>query len=42
MIIGGGPKDGEATVIRVTASKKKLEVTMTRDDGEVVGTYELN
>jgi len=42
MIIGGAPKDGEATVIRVDASKKKLEVTMTRNDGEVVGRYELN
>ena len=42
MIIGGGPKDRQATIIRVDATKKKLEVTMTRDDGEVVGRYELD
>ena len=40
VIIGGAPKDGQATVIRVDAKKDKLEVTMTRNDGEVVGRYE--
>lgn len=40
-IIGGGPKDGEATIIRVDASKDKLQVIMSRDDGEVVATYQI-
>jgi hypothetical protein len=42
IIIGGGPKDGEATFIQVDASRDKIEVTMTRDDGEVVGTYRID
>ena len=40
VIIGGAPKNGQATFIRVDATKDKLEVTMTRDDGEVAGKYE--
>lgn len=39
IIIGGGPKPERATVIRVDATDKELTVTMTRDNGEVVGTY---
>jgi predicted phosphodiesterase len=42
IMIGGGPKDGEATFIQVDASRDKIEVTMTRDDGEVVGTYRID
>jgi len=42
VVIGGSPKDGEAAIIRVDATREKLEVTMTRDDGEVVGTYRLD
>ncbi len=42
IILGGGPKDGEATFIRVDATPQKLDVTTTRDDGEVVGTYHLS
>jgi predicted phosphodiesterase len=41
MVIGGSPKEGRATVIRVDATKDNLEVVMTRDDGEIVGTYEV-
>lgn len=37
MVIGGRPEMGQATVIRVDATKEKLELVMTRDDGEVVG-----
>lgn len=37
-VIGGGPKAGEATLIRIDATAHKLDVTMTRDDGHVVGT----
>lgn len=41
MTIGGSPKDGQATVIRVDGTKDNLNVVMTRDDGEVVGTYQV-
>jgi predicted phosphodiesterase len=41
MVIGGSPKEGRATVIRVDATKDKLEVAMTRDDGEIVGTHQI-
>jgi acid phosphatase type 7 len=40
-IIGGGPKAGEATLIRVNATPDTLDVTMTRDDGQVVGTCRI-
>ena len=39
MVIGGAPKAGEATLIRVDATAEKLDVTVTRDDGAIVGTY---
>jgi len=42
VIIGGSPKDGEATIIRVDATMDELEATMTRDDGEVVGTCRID
>jgi predicted phosphodiesterase len=41
MIIGGAPEAGQATVIRVEATAKELDVTMTRDDGQIVGTYHV-
>ena len=41
MVIGGGPKEGQATVIRVEATRDMLRVVMTRDDGQVVGTYQV-
>jgi len=41
VIIGGGPKVGAATLIRVDATRNRLDVTMTRDDGVVVGTYRV-
>lgn len=41
IIIGGSPKDGRATVIGVDATKDNLDVVMTRDDGEVVGKYQI-
>jgi len=40
-VIGGGPKTGEATLIRLDATADKLDVTMTRDDGHVVGTCHI-
>ncbi len=42
VIIGGAPKEGAAVVIRVDATKEHLGVTMTRDDGEIVGTYTID
>ncbi len=41
-IIGGAPQDGAATVIRVDATANHLRVTMTRDDGQIVGTYAID
>ena len=40
-VIGGGPKAGTATLIRVDATRQQLNVTMTRDDGEAVGTCRI-
>lgn len=41
IFIGGKPKAKEAVVIRVEATRTTLEVTMTRDDGDVVGIYRI-
>ncbi|NLH17431.1 MAG: metallophosphoesterase family protein [Phycisphaerae bacterium] len=41
VVIGGGPKAKGAVVIRVEATKTTLNLTMTRDDGEVVGQYRV-
>ncbi len=41
VVIGGAPKAGRAVVIRVDATIDRLDVTMTRDDHEVVGTYTI-
>lgn len=40
-VIGGAPQDGLATVIRVDGTAEALDVTLTRDDGEVVGTLRV-
>ncbi len=40
-VIGGAPKPGAATLIRVDARAELLEVKITRDDGEVVGTHRI-
>jgi predicted phosphodiesterase len=39
MVIGGGPTSGKATLIRVDVTPSTLDLTMTRDDGKIVGTY---
>ncbi len=39
VFIGGGPNDGQYTVIRVDAASKELNVSMIDADGEVIGTY---
>jgi predicted phosphodiesterase len=40
IIIGGGPKEGERTLIKVHADKKKLQLVMLDDNKKVVGNYE--
>jgi len=40
-VIGGAPKAGAATLIRVEATEQILEATITRDDGEVVGSHRV-
>ncbi len=42
IIIGGGPKEGNRTLIKVKADEKTLAVQMLRDDGQEVGSYTLN
>ena len=41
MVIGGGPTSGKATLIRVDVTATMLDLTMTRDDGKIVGTYKI-
>lgn len=38
--VGGGPWKGRATVIKVDADQDRLKVTMVRDDGKIVGSFE--
>jgi predicted phosphodiesterase len=39
IVIGGGPQDGNRTLIKVKADEKNLKVTMLKDDGTEVGEY---
>lgn len=41
VVIGGGPKDGNRTVIRLTADTRNLQISMLRDDGSEVGKYAI-
>ncbi len=41
MIIGGAPKEGQATVIRVDVTQDTLDVVMTTDEKKVVGAYQV-
>lgn len=41
IIIGGGPKEGNRTLMEFHADADKLSVRMRRDDGEQVGIYEI-
>lgn len=42
IIIGGGPKAGERTLIRVQADRKQLLLTMLDDQQKEVGRYAVN
>ena len=39
IIIGGGPKEGKRTLIKIKADQQKIDLKMIRDDGEKVGSY---
>lgn len=41
IIIGGGPRKGNRTLIKVKANEQTLHVQILRDDGAEVGTYTL-
>ncbi len=42
IIIGGGSKAGSRTAIHVLANNDQLKVEMKKDDGTVVGEYQIN
>lgn len=39
IVIGGGPKEGLRTIIKVKADRQKINLKMIRDDGTEVGSY---
>ncbi|KQB99280.1 FN3 domain-containing metallophosphoesterase family protein [Pedobacter sp. Hv1] len=39
LVIGGGPKDGNRTLTKITATAKEIKVTMLDDSGKEVGNY---
>ncbi|TDE18706.1 metallophosphoesterase family protein [Dyadobacter psychrotolerans] len=41
IVIGGGPIEGNRTLIKLHATSKELNLRMIRDDGEVVGKYTI-
>jgi hypothetical protein len=41
IVIGGGPLEGNRTLIKLHATAKELNLKMIRDDGEVVGKYRI-
>lgn len=41
ILIGGGPKEGNRTLIEFSANSQALNVIMRKDDGEEVGHYEI-
>lgn len=42
IIIGGGPKEGKRTLIKVKATQRELNVWMLGDDGTEVGRYTIS
>lgn len=42
IIIGGGPKDGKRTLIKLKANQRQLSLRMLADNGMEVGNFELN
>ena len=41
IVIGGGPLQGNRTLMKLHATPKELNLQMIRDDGEVVGKYKI-
>lgn len=41
IVIGGGPLEGQRTLIKLHATPKELNLKMIRDDGEIVGKYTI-
>lgn len=41
IIIGGGPKEGNRTLIKLKANERELNLSMLADRGTEVGTYRL-
>ncbi|MCE6989491.1 metallophosphoesterase family protein [Dyadobacter sp. CY323] len=39
IVIGGGPLEGNRTLIKLHATRKQLDLKMIRDDGEIVGKF---
>ena len=42
IVVGGGPKPGQGTVIRVEADSRKMELSVIGDDGNVLGTRSVS
>ncbi len=42
IIIGGGPREGTRTLMRLNATLKELNLVMKSDDGKVVGEYNID
>jgi predicted phosphodiesterase len=42
IIIGGGPRDGKRTLIKLHVNRKKLELALLDDSGKIVGSYRIN
>lgn len=42
IVIGGGPLEGNRTLIKLHATTRELNLKMIRDDGEVVGKYTIS
>lgn len=42
IMIGGGPIEGNRTLIKFRADTQRIQVDMIRDDGELVGSFSLN
>lgn len=41
IVIGGGPQDGNRTLIKVKANEKNLNLVMLKDDGTEIGKYSI-
>lgn len=41
VIIGGGPKEGNRTLMKVKVTAKQLDLEMFKDDGSIVGKHQI-